>query len=166
MFFYLQIVVSIIMLFVLFFMRGGLENPIYSLLKLDNTKFNKIITKLRLYVPWNLFSGMDESFMDIKIISHSEKSSNIWFLRRDKRIGNYSFNTDLSSLTLTFYYKRLFYGFLNNFFMQEIKEFYHKNNEVCNSISIEVHWFSSLNEDSINDRIGAINIEPIFNWKK
>ena len=147
-------------------MRGGLENPIYSLLKLDNTKFNKIITQLRFYIPWSLFCGMDETFMDIKIISHSEKSSNIWFLRRDKRVGNYSFNSDLSSLTLTFYYKNLFYRFLNNFFMQEIKEFYHKNNEICNEISIEIHWFSSLNEDSINNRASAIKIEPIFNWKK
>ena len=94
MFIYLQILVGILMIFMLFFMRGGLENPIYSLLKLGHTKFNEIITQLRFYIPWGLFCGMNENFMDIKIISHSDKSSNIWFLRRDKRVGNYSFNTE------------------------------------------------------------------------
>jgi hypothetical protein len=109
---------------------------------------------------------MNENFMDIKIISHSDKSSNIWFLRRDKRVGNYSFYTDLSSLTLTFYYKELFDGFLNNFFLQEIKEFYRQNNEICNSIVIEKHWFSSFSEESVNNRTSAIKIEPILNWKR
>ena len=85
MFFYLQIGIGIVMIFILFFMRGGLENPIYSIFKLDNTKFNEIVTQLRFYIPWGLFCGMNENFMDIKIISHSDKSSNIWFLRRDKR---------------------------------------------------------------------------------
>ena len=166
MFFYLQIGIVIVMIFILFFMRGGLENPIYSIFKLDNTKFNEIVTQLRFYIPWGLFCGMNENFMDIKIISHSDKSSNIWFLRRDKRVGNYSFYTDLSSLTLTFYYKELFYGFLNNFFLQEIKEFYRQNNEICKSIVIEKHWFSSFSEESINNRASAIKIEPILNWKK
>lgn len=153
-------------MFILFFMRGGLENPIYSLLKLGDTKFNKVITQLRFYIPWDLFCGMNENFMDIKIISHSDKSSNIWFLRKDRCVGNYSFNTDLSSLTLTFYYKEYFADFLNNFFLKELQEFYRQNNETCKSVVIEKHWFSSFSEESVNSRTSAIKIEPILNWKK
>ena len=64
MFIYLQILVGILMIFMLFFMRGGLENPIYSLLKLGHTKFNEIIMKqvkaeyiedLELYLIFDIF---------------------------------------------------------------------------------------------------------------
>ena len=165
MFFYLQIIVSIFLLFLLFFVRGSLENPIYSLFKLGNTKFNKIISKLRFYIPWSLFNGMNNTYMDIKIISSSNKSSHVWYLRKDKCIGNYHFNNDLSSLTLTFYYKEMFSSFLNKFCMNKVQEFYVHNHEVCKSLIIEKHWFNSFNQESINYRLNPISIEPLLNWK-
>ena len=118
MFFYLQFTIGIAMLFILFFMRGNIENPIYSILKLGNTKFNKIISRLRFYIPWDLFCGMNENFMDIKIISSSDRNSYIWFLRKDKCIGNYYLNSDLSSLTLTFYYKSFFSFFFKSILLK------------------------------------------------
>lgn len=166
MFFYLQVTIGIVMLFILFFMRGSIENPIYSILKFRHSKFDKIITKLRFYIPWSLFGGMNENFMDIKIISSSNKSSHVWYLRKDKRIGNYHINNDLSSLTLTFYYKEMFSSFLNKFCMDKVQEFYLHNDEICQSLIIEKHWFDSFDQESINYRLNSINAEPIFNWKQ
>jgi hypothetical protein len=164
-FFYLQIVVSIFLLFLLFFVRGSLENPIYSILKFRHSKFDKIISRLRFYIPWLLFNEMNNNYMDIKIISSSNKSSHVWYLRKDKCIGNYYFNNDLSSLTLTFYYKEMFSSFLNKFCLNKVQEFYFNKNEVCKSLIIEKHWFDSFDEKSINYRLNPINIGQLFNWK-
>jgi len=152
------------MFFMLVFMRGSVENPIYSILKLGNTKLDKIVTELRFYIPWILFMSMNNQFMDIKITSISNKSTYTWYLRKDKRVGNYKFNNDLTSLTLTFYYL-WFQNFLNNFIELEIQKFYKNKDEICNFIKIEKHWFNSFNEESLSIRNNPIRIEQISEWK-
>jgi hypothetical protein len=166
MFFIIQTCVSIFLLFILICMRGSVETPVYTLLKLRNTKFDKFLSKIRFFVPWGLFCGMNDEFFDIKITAASDKSLDIWFLRKDKKIGNYVFYTDLTSLTLTFYYKSKFKNFLNKFVHDEIISFYHKKNEICNSILIEELWYKSTDILSIKERQNPINKYKLYEYHR
>ena len=117
------------------------------------------LNKIRFFSPWDLFSDIDQNYYDIVITAKSEIKDYSWRLRKDKDIGLITLHHNLSRLTLTFYYKKWFAFFLNDYLLNKTKEYMTLNSEDLKNFKIEEIWYSSFNEE-----IRFKNI--IFNWDK
>jgi len=148
-------------------MRGGIRNPFYTCFNLEKTKFNQLVTKMRLHIPWSVFCGMDDRFFDIIISADTLDGKNFsWSLRNDSKIGNTSIYTDHSRLVLTFYYENMFQFFLNAYFLENIKEYLQQQGAIINLFQIKKVTYSSLTENStLTNNSNIINTSTIYSWK-
>lgn len=93
------------MLFVLIVVRGAIPNPIYAAL-IRGSWFDRMVTRARLAIPWRLFCGMGPYTHDIAV--HAFLASGEvkrWSLLNDKEVGGVPLRSDLTRLTLTFYFR-------------------------------------------------------------
>jgi hypothetical protein len=83
---------------------------------------------------------------DIKITARSDKNTYEWFLRKNKNVCGVDLLRNISRLTLTFYYDKYGYIFLNTYFLNSTKLLLIKKGESLDSFIIEKIFFDSYSE--------------------
>lgn len=129
---------------------------------------NLFIMKSRFFSSFGLFLGMDHKFHDIKIVANGTKTEEIWYLRRDRKIGNLDLKPHMIRQALAFNYSSHEYDkFMNIFFKDKIEEYFLNKNEKLLSLKIFVGIYSSYEDDFLlKNYLKPIEERNIFNWEQ
>lgn len=170
-FFIFKLIVIIFNFFAMFFIKGEILTPM-ELFQVNNErkkytyKIYKFFDYIRFCINWNMFSGLGMDFIDIKITAKTKNGKeDIWYLRRDKKIGLLELNSDHTRVTLSFRYSREGIFFFHKYLIKSLKDFYLKQNDIFLYLKVEKNFYSSFENDEIlKSRLKPTYSEILFEW--
>jgi hypothetical protein len=134
-------------------------------------KINRFFDTIRFWINWGMFTQLNDYFVDIKITAKTKNGKeDIWYLRRDEKIGEINIHSNNSRVTLSFRYLQEGQYFFNDYLVESFKNFYLKQGDIFLNLKIERVWYSSFeNKDVTESRSKPIyqsGWEPkiIFEW--
>jgi hypothetical protein len=166
-----KIIVIIFNFFGIIFIKGEILTPM-DIFKINDkrkfyiSKIYRFFEYIRYYINWNMFSGLGDNFIDIKITTKTKNGKqDIWYLRKDKNIGSFKLNSNNTRVTLSFRYNIDGYLFFHEYLIEMLKYFYFKQNDVFLYLKVERNFYSSFeNRDIVESRSKPIGSEVLFEW--
>ena len=161
--------VILITIYLLFFIKNIVSillSKDYEMINKIIQKENKFIKRSRFFSTFGVFLGMSQEFTDIKLVANSFKKNEIWYLRRDKKIGNLLLRPHFVRQIMAFNYVGYnFQKYMNDFFRKKIEEYYAISNDQLISFKIFQCTYSSFSNDLlIKNRSNPIKEELLFSW--
>jgi len=150
-----RIVTVVVFLFFFFMFRGPVRNPLWEYLSLRGGRLDRLVQRIRFFQDYGVFCGCSEFFYDVRITAEYLEGQRVWFLRRDRDAAGLNLRSDLTRLTLAFYYRR------NSFFMSPAILSSARRMGELRSLEIESVKCSSLDFD----RSKAEAVERFYFWK-
>lgn len=130
-------------------------------------KQNYFIEMSRFFSSFAVFLGMNNEFIDIKLVASSLRTKKIWHLRKNKKIGDFYIGPYFVRQHLAFNYTALnFSGFMNGYFKEKIQAYFDNCDDQLLSLEIFSSLYSSFEtEEIVKNRSKPIKEELIFSWK-
>jgi hypothetical protein len=150
-----RMVAVVVFLFFFFMFRGPVRNPLWEYLSLRGGRLDRLVQRIRFFQDYGVFCGCSEFFYDVRITAEYLEGQRVWFLRRDRDAAGLNLRSDLTRLTLAFYYKR------NSFFMSPAILSSARRMGGLRSLEIQSVKCSSLDFD----RSKAEVVERFYFWK-
>jgi hypothetical protein len=162
-----KIAVILIIVIPLFFLTGPLENPLYELFKLEDSKIKLFVDYLGLHNDWGVFTdGPTMNYWDVRVTGKSDEETHVWYLRRDNYIGNFRLYTDLTKLTIATYYESWGEHCYDTFILNEVKKFFKEKGQNLINLRIDEVLFSSkASDEDIKNRLYPLKVEKRRHWK-
>ena len=133
-FFIFKLLIIVFNFFGIIFIKGSISTP------MDFFKNKKIFCihkiyrffeQIRFYIHWSMFNELSEFFVDVKITAKTKNGKeDIWYLRKDKKIGPIELNSNNTRVTLSFRYNLDGFLFFHFYLIEALKGFYLKQNDI------------------------------------
>jgi hypothetical protein len=103
-------------------------------------------------IEWSLFTDIQDLYADVRITATAANGERIqWYLLRDHKIGPLTIQSELSRLTLAFYYES--FPFLNEYFETEMPKYFHDQGSHLVHLKVERTFFQShVSEQEYRER--------------
>lgn len=168
-FFIFKLLIIVFNFFGIIFIKGSILTP------MDFFKNKKIFCihkiyrffeQIRFCIHWSMFNELSEFFVDVKITAKTKNGKeDIWYLRKDKKIGPIELNSNNTRVTLSFRYNLDGFLFFHFYLIEALKGFYLKQNDIFLYLKVErTHYSSFENNEIIESRLKPTYSEILFEW--
>lgn len=130
----------------LFFLKSQKEDSIFH-----SYQFSKFFISLRLmgfYSEWGVFTKLRYGVgSDLKIFAKTAKAKYVWYMIRDKKIGDFIIYNSSSRSIIAQLYSKIGKYFLNHFYKNHLQRYFKEKNDELLELKIEAVTLDVSAED-------------------
>jgi hypothetical protein len=150
------------MLFGLIIVRSPRTNILTAFVDVEETFIGLLVDLFGFHVCWTMFtSGPDKNFWDIKITALTDKKKHIWFICRDKKIGNFVVHSHNSRISLADVYEECA-EYFNKFYFKQVQEYLDEKGEKLLKFSIQQTTHNAFVSNKKIQERKQYNVEDTF----